>query len=380
MEKSICKSAVSGTTLKRHLPIVIAALTMVTLSAEFVFAQGHALDCPQELQVFQRNAKEFAEVRVAGTIPPNATIVEAKAELPKAMRGKAVDWTVVADNKQIKDGKFSGSIKLATGGWYKLTVRFRKSAADKKVLAEASVEHVGVGDVFIIAGQSNSANYGNPKQKSMESLSVYFGGGKFTPAADPIPDSCGKGGTPWPILGDMLSRTTRAPVCFRSATVNYRRVRDWLPGASYGNIERLVERAKWFGPSGFRAVLWVQGEADAFGTPAIQYEREAKAMIEFSRKQLGWNVDWFVACNSYYPPDGPKDWKCMARVLLAQKTLCAKGVAYRGPDTNDLIGNRDYRHDGIHFGPRGLLIHAERWYAVLSTHYHWVNPITEAMK
>ena len=30
---------------------------------------------------------------------------------------------------------------------------------------------------------------------------------KFTPAADPIPDACGGGGTPWPILGDMLSRT-----------------------------------------------------------------------------------------------------------------------------------------------------------------------------
>jgi len=57
MEKSICKSVVSGTVLKRYLSVVIAALTMVTLAAEFV----------------------FAEVRVAGTIPPNATIVEAKA-------------------------------------------------------------------------------------------------------------------------------------------------------------------------------------------------------------------------------------------------------------------------------------------------------------
>jgi hypothetical protein len=62
----------------------------------------------------------------------------------------------------------------------------------------------------------------------------------------------GDGGTPWPILADMLSRTIRAPVCFRSATVNYLRVGEWLPGAGSKNIERLVERAQWFGPSGDR--------------------------------------------------------------------------------------------------------------------------------
>ena len=259
-------------------------------------------------------------------------------------------------------------------------MRFRKSADDQAGLGEATVEKVGVGDVFVTVGQSNSVNYGNPRQKSSETLSVYFDGKKFTPAADPIPDACGDGGTPWPILGDMLSRTTRAPVCFRSATVNWVRVREWVPGAGLHNIERLVERTKWFGPAGIRAVLWVQGEADAGRddfTPSEDYERDAKAMIEFSRKQLGWTVEWFVAGTCYCPPNGLKDWKVgMASVLKAQKTLWDKGIAYHGPDTNDIVGNQEYRHDGIHFGPRGLLIHAERWYAVLSARYMWTNPVT----
>jgi len=162
------------------------------------------------------------------------------------------------------------------------------------------------------------------------------------------------------------------------------RVREWIPGAGSGNIERLVARAKWFGPTGFRAVLWVQGEADAGRpdfTPAEQYEREAKAMIEFSRQQLGWPVDWFVAGTCYCPPQGDNDWKAgMTAVLSAQQALWDKGIAHRGPDTNDIVGSPDYRHDGIHFGPRGLLIHAERWYAALSAHYHLANPLTGVRK
>jgi eukaryotic-like serine/threonine-protein kinase len=359
-------------------------IVLIMLLASWNPVRAAVIDCPLERQVFQRNTDEFAEIKVAGTVPTNATFVEVKAELGTGLRGKATDWTAVARGAHIKDGKYSGSLKLATGGWYTLKVCFRKSADDETVLGEASVGHVGVGDVYITAGQSNSVNYGNPRQKSVETLAVYFDGKQFTPAADPIPDACGDGGTPWPILGDMLSRTTRAPVCFRSATVNWVRVREWVPGAGSGNIERLVERAKWFGPSGVRAVLWVQGEADTGRpdfTPAEQYEREAKAMIEFSRQKLGWPIDWFVAGTCYCPPQGTQDWKeGMTAVTIAQQSLWKKGVAFRGPDTNDLIGNSDYRHDGIHFGPRGLLVHAERWYAVLSAHYQFANPVTTQAK
>jgi len=359
--------------------VVLCGMTAMLLTQQTASAGIRiVLDLPLERQVFQRNAEEWAEVKVAGTVPTNATLVEVKAELGAGLRGKATDWTVVAQGAQIKDDKFSGCLKLATGGWYSLKVRFRKSTDDQTVLGEASVAQVGVGDVFITAGQSNSANYGNPRQKSSETLSVCFDGKQFTPAADPIPDSTGDGGTPWPILADMLSRTIRAPVCFRSATVNYMRVGEWLPGAGSKNIERLVERAQWFGPSGVRAVLWVQGEADAgrqpHFTPAEQYEREAKAMIEFSRQKLGWPIDWFVAGNSWPGQDGK------APVLTAQKALWDKGVAFRGPDTNDLAGSPEYRHDGIHFGSRGLLVHAERWYAALSAHYQFANPVTSKAK
>jgi phosphoribosylanthranilate isomerase len=87
------------------------------LSAAWVPAQAANLDFPLERQVFQRNAEEWAEIKVAGTVPTNATLVEAKAELGPGLRGQATDWTVVAQGPQIKDDKFSGGLKLAAGGW-----------------------------------------------------------------------------------------------------------------------------------------------------------------------------------------------------------------------------------------------------------------------
>jgi len=123
----------------------------LTLAAS---AETHmVLDLPLERQVIQRNAQEWAEVQVAGAAPVDATLVETKAELGAGLRGQAHDWTVVAQGAQIKDGKFNGSLKLATGGWYSLKVRFRKSAADPTLVGESSVAQVGVGDVYITPGQ-----------------------------------------------------------------------------------------------------------------------------------------------------------------------------------------------------------------------------------
>ena len=167
------------------------------------------LDRPLEREVFQRNSSESAEVIISGSVPDAVTIVEARADLPgTGRRGQAVPWTEVAKTP-FKSGKFKGTLKLATGGWYQLSVRFRKAADDPAVFGEAKVERVGVGDVFVTAGQSNSVNFGRPKQKSTEDLSVYFDGKQFTPAADPMPDAIGEGGTPWPLLGDMLCHRRR---------------------------------------------------------------------------------------------------------------------------------------------------------------------------
>ena len=150
------------------------------LLAQPAFAQTPiVLEQPLDWQVIQRNAQDWAEIKVEGTAPAGATLVEIKAEPAAGMRGKARDWTAVAQGAQVKDGRFSGDFKLLAGGWYALKVRFRKSTADPAVLGEAAIEHVGVGDIFVVAGQSNSSNHGAEQQKTTTGLVAASDGKKM---------------------------------------------------------------------------------------------------------------------------------------------------------------------------------------------------------
>jgi hypothetical protein len=49
---------------------------------------------------------------------------------------------------------------VPAGGWYTLGVR---ATVTGRLVAEVLVERVGVGEVFVVAGQSNAANHGAEK-------------------------------------------------------------------------------------------------------------------------------------------------------------------------------------------------------------------------
>jgi hypothetical protein len=357
--------------------MAILLLALQTASAETRIV----LDLPLDRQVCQRNAEEWAEVKVAGIVPPGATVVEAKAELPLGLLGKAIDWTVVAQGAQLKDGRFSGSLKLASGGWYLLRVRFRKAAADPAVLGEAAVEQVGVGDIFIVAGQSNSSNHGAERQKTTTGLVAAFDGKHWQLANDPQPGASGGQGSFQPPFGDAVAAMFKVPVGIIACGIGATSVREWLPkGATFPNpptlegrvrqlpsgeweskgeaFDMLTGRMKQLGPKGFRAVLWHQGESDAdqpdskrtlIGKP---YRVYLEQLITESRKAIGWDAPWFVALVSSHGGDG------VPEMRDAQKSLWTDNIALEGPDSDALKG--DLR-DGVHFSGKGLREHGKCW-------------------
>lgn len=332
-------------------------------------AETFVVASPLVRQVLQRDKQNQAEVTISGTTKGAPDAIEAKADLsPDATRGKSVGWTVIAGKDAIAKGRFTGKISLQAGGWYTVAVRARRG---KLAIAEHQVEKVGVGDVFITAGQSNSANFGTPRQSAKDDRVVYFNGKGFVPAKDPIPGGFGGGGSPWPILGDLILGSTGMPVCFRSTTLSYSPVREWLPGAKRRKqpyYETLIERSKWFGIHGIRAVLWHQGESDSLArTSAEQYCKELGAVISRMRKDLGFQVDWFVAGASFHPGAKKRD---EDKVLAGQELLWKRRISFKGPLTDDLLG-KEYRHDGVHFNGRGLKTHAERWLKALAAQYRW---------
>jgi hypothetical protein len=324
-----------------------------------------AVSVPISRQVFQRDAKDQAVLTIRGTVHGQVDSIEAKAELVQgATQGQGTDWIRIAGKGAIAAGAFTGELRLQAGGWYKITVRARRGT---QLVADTSIDKVGVGEVFVTAGQSNSANYGTPKQKAKDNRVVYYDGKSYVPAADPIPGGCGGGGSPWAILGDLVAESQGVPVCFRSASLTWTEVKNWMPPDTplYRN---LVQCVKAFGTNGVRAVLWHQGESDSLAkTTADAYCDRLKTITEGLNRDCGYSLPWFVAQASFHPASQAPEQKEVAR---GQQMLWEKKIAFQGAITDDLLGGI-YRSDGVHFNQEGLTTHAKRWFGALKTQYGW---------
>jgi Carbohydrate esterase, sialic acid-specific acetylesterase/Prolyl oligopeptidase family len=349
----------------------------------FVIARtgvGVVLDSPQDYQVVQRNAKNVGTVRVRGKLGEAARSADG-LQYRLGTEGKPGEWRNL-DAKM--NTTFEATVEAAAGGWYRLDVR---ATAKGKAVAEATVERVGVGEVFVVAGQSNSANHGAEKQATKTNRVAAFDGTRWQPANDPQPGASGTDGSFLPPFGDAVAEKFGVPVGIVSCGVGATSVREWLAkGATFpnpptleGRVRKIAgdkweskgdlyasfrDRMKQLGPRGFRAVLWHQGESDANQKdqtrtlPGKLYREYLEKLIRDTRKDVGWDAPWFVAQASYHVPGD----EASPDIRAAQASLWKDGVALEGPDTDALGGElRDSGGKGVHFSGPGLREHAARW-------------------
>ena len=337
------------------------------------------LSCPLDYQVIQRSSKAKGSISIAGERPeqdPKAVVAEARL----VAEGKSGEWRRLSAT--FTGAKFQAEMEALAGGWYRLEVRVLNG---DKTLVEAVVEHVGVGEVFVVAGQSNSANHGAEKQNPATGRVATFDGKRWRLSADPQPGASGGSGSFLPPFGDALAERFKVPVGFLACGIGATSVREWLPkGAKFPNPPTITDRVqplpggewegqafamftartKQLGPRGFRAVLWHQGESDANQKdptrtlPGKLYRQYLEQLIRDSRRELGWDVPWFVAQASYHVPGD----EASPEIRAAQKSLWTDGLANEGPDTDALKGEyRENNGQGVHFNGRGLREHAARW-------------------
>ena len=258
----------------------------------------------------------------------------------------------------IQDGTFHEELKLPAGGWYSVTVEI--VAENDRVVAETSVQHVGVGEVFVVGGQSNSTNWGEVRTKSETGMVTVFDGKEWTVAADPLPGvDAGQGkGSPWCTFGDLMYKRLGVPIGIVPVGKGSTSVRQWLPKGDLVAIEptrtygmkknsegkwesegtlfdRMVERMKALGPHGFRAMLWHQGESDAHQgaghtLPGKDYRAMLERVIGESRKEVGWEVPWFVATASWGSPTSAEGsgYSGGAEAGVVADGLCDGGAGY----------------------------------------------------
>jgi hypothetical protein len=358
-----------------------ALLLIVPSFLPAVAGAGLVLRSPGDYEVVQQGADGWAAVRMAGRVDAGDGPREVEWRLVEEGTGTE-GWTRTPVD--VSGQEFSAELRIPAGGWYRLEVR---SAA-----GEAAVPHVGVGEVFVVAGQSNSANHGEERQETKTGRVAAFDGSGWRLSRDPQPGASGDGGSFLPVFGDAVVAEFGVPVGLVACGIGATSVREWLPaGSVFPNpptIEsRVVKRAdgQWesrgeawemlrarlqrLGPDGFRAVLWHQGESDANQAdvsrtlPGSLYREYLGKLIGESRRAVGWEVPWFVAQVSYHVPgdEGSED------IRAAQAALWKDGLALEGPDSDALRGEfRDGGGKGVHFSGAGLREHGARWAAKVS--------------
>lgn len=356
-------------------------LTVLTASAQE--ATKISLSAPLDYQVFQRGTPKDGKITIAGSLEvPQG--VSAPQVLLARVTGEGADgkWAPVVFDPQVP--AFRAELSAPAGGWYRFEI---KAWTQGKAVAEAAVEHVGVGEVFIVAGQSNSANHGEEKLSSQSGKVSSFSGSKWQVAHDPQPGASGSGGSFLPAFGDAMAERFKVPVGLVATGVGATSVREWLPpgvrftnpptlvrntvtvgrgayestGGIYAN---LVNRMKALGREGFRAVLWHQGESDANQQQpdrtlqGSMYQTLLETLIASAQRDSGTKAPWFVAQASYH---GPQD-AGSADIRLAQRMTWESGTALEGPDSDSLTGEmRERGGQGVHFSGQGLREHGRLW-------------------
>ncbi len=328
------------------------------ISHKVYAAEEIAIDFPTDRGIYQRGYADTADVSVTvdygGSGQVKARVVEGSNVIS--------DWSAL-DNKE--GSKYSGVVpSVKSGGWYRLEVAAYDAAGSE--LASAAVEHIGVGEVFITGGQSNSCNFGGEKTTAeYDTVSAYDAEhGIWQHCEDSQPNSSGfatgnGGGSPWPTLGDALTEKLGVPIGFCSTGFGG----TTMEGLCTEHYETIRQAITGLSRYGYRAFLIHQGEADTDSTPMDEYSVSLKKLIAMTREDAGYDLMWVIAQVSYAWSNYNNTAK-MEAITSTQRSVCNDYDIFVGPTTDDLLG--DYRYtDNLHLSKKGLIEHGKRWADVL---------------
>lgn len=362
---------------------------------------------PQKNIVIQRNQNDRGTLRMGGTLTLPYEKLEVRLVALAGNEEEAGAWTLlsVPDRK----GVFFGSLD-ARGGWYKLEIR---GFLEGQVADSASVQPVGIGEVFLVAGHSNAMGLPNLGAKdaveqvvSFNALNKFLNNENMTVAPDgPMPAPTfeplkatnrifpsGESAWYWGELGSLLVARLGVPVLFMNAgwaaanSINWREAangqntrniyvgKDWPNRQPYSNlINTLRYYHSWLG---LRSVLWFHGENDAvhLKISKADYYQNIRRLIEKTNQDFGLTVGWAVAlCSVSYNASEPYLPVIDAQVQLAE----TPGLrVWRGPYADTIqVPRPDHGHfENIKGGTQGLSQMAQAWNRSLSDAFFSQTP------
>lgn len=351
-------------------------------SVSFLATAQLQISHPMARLVVQRGADGTGRLYVAGRLTGAADRIEGQLTPVSAGQGSTTGWQTIQTNPQ--NGIFLGYI-TAPGGWYVLTIRL---VVNNTVTEQTSVQPVGIGEVFITAGQSNARGLGSGdndlgtatnRVNAIDSINHYYPSGsgrQLVSSGDPSPVpvykalTAGKRVFPmaesswgWGELGDYIVNRYNVPVAFYvtgwdgSTIDNWQKTangqptcnayfcnENWVNLQPYTNLKNVLQ---YYGSvAGVRAVLWHQGEAegDVAQADIPQYANRFRDVVQRARQDFGGQtIPWVIARTSF---NGSKT--TPAVIQQQEAAVDPANQLFQGP-LNDSIMNRNGGNVDVHF-------------------------------
>lgn len=331
------------------------------------------ISSPVDYRVYQRNGSNQANITISGTYIGSPTAIEA------SWNGGA--YTTIDDT--LTGGTFSGTLSNQTAGQGTLTVRFANDTS-----TSASKSYIGVGDIFVVAGQSNADGAGfNLQTYSHATLkaSMFGNDDNWKQLADPVDVNTNyvdaisnwagsTNGSVWPLLATRFLAGQNVPVAFVPTSISGSTIANWQRNNSnpgdlntlYGSMYRRINAV-----GGIKAVLFWQGEVDARNA-------EASAIYKNSLSAFANNVyaDFGVkVVDAQIGDSGRSDAYYLNEIRLSQQSAWNDGEnVLPGPvlyDVNLSDETGEGLVDGLHFKTDDdLQTAANRWWAAMDADFY----------
>jgi len=275
----------------KNLPAVLTTVTSLTVVANSIAftVPGTPATAAVPYRLFQRDASNNATIRITGTYVGTPTSIES------SWNGSA--WTTLVASPT--GGVFDTTTVLSGVGQGNLSIRFSNATG-----VVASLAYVGVGDVYLVLGQSNHvgksniyvpavAPIGNPSWIPIERdkagtwrQNVETAGTKFDDAtgaiysvhADPTPLGS--------YFGNLATRimAVGVPCAFIPCAMGSTSIAAWAVNLATTQLYgAALATATSIG--GYKAALWWQGETNCGdGTTRSSYESSLNILVD----------DWFT--------------------------------------------------------------------------------------
>lgn len=262
-------------------------------------------------QIFQQDATGKARIELSGActrihqsfeLPLEFTeirqgAVTVKARIALESSGESVcPWT---ECEVEEDSRWHVAFDVPAGGLYRVETYMEYEGWDGLSTTRGDMVHnIGVGDVFVVAGQSNAAGRSKDPIEDGPELGVHLlrPSGRWDLATHPLGETTGSihtgnfenhnpGHTPWLHFAKLLKRELGYPIGIVMTAYGGAPLRWWDMednGALYRNMMELLE-ADGLRP---RGMVWYQGEAEGYEKAAGTYLDRFTRFVRRLREDL----------------------------------------------------------------------------------------------